>query len=149
TNIANVTPVMTSRALDDRVGGSVFLKCENFQRAGSFKFRGAYTAISRLSEAARASGVLAYSSGNHAQAVALVGRLLDVRVTVVMPADAPEPKRHAASGYGAEIITYDPEREVREDVAERIRLERGASLIPPFDHHDVVSGQGTAALELI
>jgi threo-3-hydroxy-L-aspartate ammonia-lyase len=147
--IANATPVATSRTLDERLGGRIFLKCECFQRTGSFKFRGAYNAVSRLSVDERSRGVLTYSSGNHAQATALVGHLLGARVTVVMPRNAPLAKRAATEGYGARVVTYDPEGEVREQVAARIQEEEGASLIPPFDHPDVVAGQGTAALELL
>jgi threo-3-hydroxy-L-aspartate ammonia-lyase len=147
--VANRTPVATSRLLNERTGASVHLKCENLQRSGSFKFRGAFNAVSRLTADRRRDGVVTYSSGNHAQAMSLVGRLLGVRVTVVMPADAPAAKREATAGYGAEILLYDPDRETREEVAERIRAERGAVLIPPYDHPDIVSGQGTAALELL
>ncbi|MEX2570673.1 MAG: threo-3-hydroxy-L-aspartate ammonia-lyase [Gemmatimonadota bacterium] len=147
--VANRTPVVSSRTLDGRLGGEVFIKCENFQRSGSFKFRGAYNAVSRLSAADRERGVLTYSSGNHAQAIALVGRLLDTSVTVVMPANAPEAKRAATLGYGASVVTYDPQRQTREEIAAEMRQERGLSLIPPFDHADVVAGQGTAALELL
>jgi threo-3-hydroxy-L-aspartate ammonia-lyase len=147
--IANRTPVVTSRTLDERAGASVFCKCESFQRSGSFKFRGAYNALSRLAPERRREGVLTYSSGNHAQAVALAGRLLETRVTVVMPFTAPAVKREATMGYGADIVLYDPEREVREEVAaERLR-ERGGTLIPPFDHPHIVAGQGTAGLELL
>lgn len=147
--VANRTPVVTSRTLDERTEARVFLKCESFQRSGSFKFRGAYNAVSRLGEEERRRGVLTYSSGNHAQAMALVGRLTGTRVTVVMPASAPAAKREAAAGYGAEIRLYDPERETREEITEGLRAERGSVVIPPFDHPDVISGQGTATLELI
>jgi threo-3-hydroxy-L-aspartate ammonia-lyase len=147
--VANRTMVASSRTLDDSVEGAVFLKCENFQRSGSFKFRGAYNAVSCLPADQRESGVLTYSSGNHAQAIALVGRLLGLSVTVVMPTNAPLAKRDAAEGYGAEIILYDPARERREEVAARIQAERGSALIPPFDHPHVVEGQGTATLELL
>jgi threonine dehydratase len=146
--IAHRTPVMTSRTLDAAVGATVFLKCESFQRAGAFKFRGAYNAISRLSEAEKRRGVLAYSSGNHAQAVALACRLLGARATVVMPRDAPAPKRLGTEAYGAEIVAYDPAGASREEIAGKIQEETGAVLIPPFDHPDVVAGQGTSALEL-
>lgn len=147
--VANRTPVMTSRTLDRRVGARVFLKCENLQRSGAFKFRGAYNAISLLGEDERRRGVLTYSSGNHAQAVALVGRLLDVAITVVMPENAPQAKLEATRGYGADVVLYDPATEVREEVSARLQEERGATLIPPYDHPDVVAGQGTAALELL
>jgi threo-3-hydroxy-L-aspartate ammonia-lyase len=127
----------------------VFLKCEHLQRMGAFKFRGAYNAVSRLSPEERARGVLAYSSGNHAQAVALACRLLGARATVVMPADAPAAKRKATEGYGARVISYDPASEQREAVAERLLAEQEMVLIPPFDHADVIAGQGTAAAELL
>jgi threo-3-hydroxy-L-aspartate ammonia-lyase len=147
--IARVTPVMTSRSLDERLGARVFLKCESFQRAGAFKFRGAYNAISKLSAADRRRGILTYSSGNHAQAVALASRLLGAAATVVMPADAPAAKRKATEGYGARVVAYDPAREDREEVARRLQAEGDPVLIPPFDHPDVVAGQGTSAMELI
>jgi len=146
--VATRTPTLTSRTLNQRVRGEVFLKCENLQRSGSFKFRGAYNAVSRLTAEERAAGVLTYSSGNHAQAMALVGRILNTPVTVVMPANAPAAKREATASYGAEVLLYDPNRSNREDVADRVREETGATLIPPFDHPDVIAGQGTAALEL-
>lgn len=147
--IANRTPVVTSRHLDEICGASIHLKCESFQRTGSFKFRGAYNAVSALPEAERAAGVLTYSSGNHAQAVALAGRLLGARVTVVMPTDAPLAKRSATEGYGARVVPYDPATSIREEVAAQIASETGMAVIPPFDHADVLSGQGTAALEAI
>jgi threo-3-hydroxy-L-aspartate ammonia-lyase len=147
--VAHRTPVMTSRTLDERLGASVFFKCENLQRGGAFKFRGAYNAVSRLSDEERARGVLAYSSGNHAQAVALTGRLLGVRTTIVMPDDAPASKIEGTRGYGAEVILYDNETQSREELAAQLKMERGMSLIPPYDYADVVAGQGTAALELL
>jgi threonine dehydratase len=146
--IAHVTPVATSRTLDQRVSARLFLKCENLQRAGAFKFRGAYNAISKLTAAERARGVLTYSSGNHAQAVALACRLLGAQATIVMPDNAPAAKRRATERYGARIVAYDPAREKREEVAERLRREGDPVLIPPYDHADVIAGQGTAALEL-
>lgn len=146
---AHRTPVMTSRTVNARTGAEVFFKCENFQRIGAFKFRGAYNAMSRLSPEERKRGVLAYSSGNHAQAVALAGRELGIRVVIVMPVDAPAVKIEATRGYGAEIVLYDKRREVREEVAERTARERGLAMIPPFDHPHVIAGQGTAAKELI
>ena len=146
---AHRTPVMTSHTVDERTGARVFFKCENFQRMGAFKFRGAYNAMSRLSPEERGRGVLAYSSGNHAQAVALAGNLLGIRVTIVMPADAPAVKLEATRGYGAEIVLYDKHKEVREEVAERVARERELPVIPPFDHPHVIAGQGTAAKELI
>src|SRR6266480_2079189 len=146
---AHRTPVMTSHTVDERTGARVFFKCENFQRMGAFKFRGAYNAMSRLAPDERRRGVLAYSSGNHAQAVALAGKLLGVRVAIVMPADAPAVKLDATRGYGAEVVLYDKHKEVREEVAERVARERELPVIPPFDHHHVIAGQGTAAKELI
>jgi threonine dehydratase len=147
--VAHRTPVMTSRTLDERLGAHVSFKCENLQRAGAFKFRGAYNAVSLLSDEERARGVLAYSSGNHAQAVALTGRLLGIRTTIVMPDDAPTSKVEGTRGYGAEVILYDKEKQSREELAAQLRQERGMSLIPPYDYADVVAGQGTAALELL
>jgi threonine dehydratase len=147
--VAHRTPVATSRTLDERLGARFFLKCENVQRMGAFKFRGAYNAISRLDEAERRAGVVAYSSGNHAQAIALASRLLGARATVVMPQDAPAAKRQATEGYGARVVVYDPATQNREDVARSLLGEGGGTLIPPFDHADVVAGQGTAAAELI
>jgi threonine dehydratase len=126
----------------------VFFKCENLQRAGAFKFRGAYNALSRLSPDARRRGVVAFSSGNHAQAVALAGQLLNIPRVIVMPADAPEVKRAAAEGYGADIVPYDREHDDREAIGQRLSQERGLALIPPYDHADVIAGQGTAAHEL-
>jgi threonine dehydratase len=146
--VAHRTPVVTSRTLDGLAGATVLLKCENLQRGGAFKFRGAYNAVSRLSEAERRAGVLTFSSGNHAQAVALTGRILGVRTAVVMPENAPAAKVEATRGYGAEVILYDPAAASREEIAGRLRDERGMTLIPPYDHADVVAGQGTAALEL-
>jgi threonine dehydratase len=147
--VANRTPVMTSRSLDDAVGARVFVKCENFQRGGAFKFRGAYHALSRLDAGQRARGVLTFSSGNHAQAAALAGRLLGVRTTIVMPADAPAVKLEATRQYGGEIIAYDRRRETREDIAARLAASQGLTVIHPYDHPDVIAGQGTAALELL
>jgi threonine dehydratase len=146
---AHRTPALTSRTVDERTGAKVFFKCENLQRIGAFKFRGAYNAMSRLAPEERRRGVLAYSSGNHAQAVALAGKILGIRVVIVMPADAPAVKIEATRGYGAEIVLYDKRKEVREDVAERTARERGLAMIPPFDHPHVIAGQGTAAKELI
>ena len=145
---AHLTPVATSRTLDERVGGRIFLKCENLQRVGAFKFRGAFNAISNLSAAQREAGVVAYSSGNHAQAVALAGRLLGVDTTIVMPHNAPRPKRAATEEYGANVVEYDPEEERRREVAERLAKKSGAAIVPPYDHVDIVAGQGTAAAEL-
>src|SRR5256712_8192239 len=147
--VANRTPVVTSRTLDERVGARLFLKCESFQRMGAFKFRGAYNAISRLSADERRRGVITYSSGNHAQAVALASRLVGTTATVVMPADAPAAKRRATEGYGARVVSYEPTREDREEVARRLQADGGQVLIPPFDHPHVIAGQGTAATELL
>ena len=146
---AHRTPAMTSRMVDARVGAEVFFKCENFQRMGAFKFRGAYNALVQLSDDARRRGVLTYSSGNHAQAIALAGQLLGIRATIVMPDDAPPVKLQATRGYGAEVITYDKHATTREALGARIAAERGLTVIPPYDHPHVVAGQGTAAKELI
>ncbi len=147
-NVAHRTPVMTSRTLDERIGARVFLKCESFQRMGAFKFRGAYHMIARLDDDVRARGVVAYSSGNHAQAVALVAQLAGVPATIVMPSVAPAAKIAATRGYGAEVVFYDQVGEPREELAKRLARERDATLVPPFDHPDIIAGQGTAALEL-
>jgi len=146
--IANRTPVMTSRTLDARVGASVFCKCENFQRAGAFKFRGAYNALRQLSPAQQQRGVLTYSSGNHAQAVALAGRLLGIPTTIIMPDDAPAVKLAATRGYDAEVILYHRQEITREALARQLGQEQGLPLIPPYDHPHIVAGQGTAAKEL-
>jgi threonine dehydratase len=146
--VANRTPVMTSRTLSECLGAEVFLKCENFQRIGAFKFRGAYNAMSRLSEDEGRQGVITFSSGNHAQAVALVGKLLGIKTTVVMPQDAPVIKREATKAYGAAVILYDPQERSRETIARELQEKHGYTMIPPFDHLDVLTGQGTSALEL-
>jgi threonine dehydratase len=146
--VANRTPVVTSRTVDARSGATVFFKCENFQRAGAFKFRGAYHALSRLDPEHRARGVLTYSSGNHAQATALAGRLLGIPTTIVMPADAPRVKLEATRQYGGEIVTYDRSHESREAIGGQLAASRGLTIIPPYDHADVIAGQGTTALEL-
>jgi threonine dehydratase len=146
---ARRTPVMTSQMADERCGAQLFFKCENFQRMGAFKFRGAYNALAQLAPEQKRGGVLAYSSGNHAQAVALAGKLLGVKTLIVMPQDAPQVKLEATRGYGAEVITYDPGTAKREELAASIARERGMSVIPPYDHAHVVAGQGTAAMELI
>jgi threo-3-hydroxy-L-aspartate ammonia-lyase len=146
---AHRTPVLTSRTLDARTGSTVFLKCESFQRGGAFKFRGAFNAMSQLSAEERRRGVIAYSSGNHAQAIALAGRELGVPVLIVMPADAPASKTAATRGYGAEVVLYDRATQDREALAAALQAERGMTLIPPYDHAGVVAGQGTAALELL
>ena len=146
---ANRTPVMTSRTVNDRTQSQVFFKCENLQRTGSFKFRGAYSALSNLSEAQKQRGVVSYSSGNHAQAIALAGRLLEIPTAIVMPQDAPTVKQDATRGYGAEIILYDRATEERELICEQVAQTRGAVMIPPFDYPNVIAGQGTAAKELL
>jgi len=146
-NVAHRTPVFTSRFFDERVGAECFFKCENFQRIGAFKFRGAYNAISRLSDDEKSRGVVAYSSGNHAQAVALASRLLGVEAVIVMPSDAPRLKRAATEGHGAEVVEYDRSETAREQLAQQIAQERGGVILPPFDHPHVIAGQGTAAKE--
>ncbi|MFF1301269.1 threo-3-hydroxy-L-aspartate ammonia-lyase [Streptomyces sp. NPDC058307] len=147
--VAHRTPVLRSRTLDALVGAEVLLKCENFQRVGAFKFRGAYNAASRLTPEQLARGIAAYSSGNHAQAVALAARELGTTAVIVMPEDAPRSKRTATEGYGAEIVTYDRYTGDREAIAEALATERGLALIPPYEHPHVMAGQGTAALELL
>ena len=147
--IAHHTPVATSHSIDAQTGASVFFKCENLQRAGAFKFRGAYNALSRLSTADRRRGVVTFSSGNHAQAIALAGRILDIPRVIVMPSDAPEVKRAATAAYGGEIVLYDRDREDREAIGRRLAAERGLTLVPPYDHPHIIAGQGTAALELL
>lgn len=146
TGVANRTPVMTSRTLDKMAGCRVFLKCENFQRVGAFKFRGAYNAISQLGKSEREAGVITHSSGNHAQGVALAAQLLDVRAVVVMPRNAPEIKRQATAGYGAEIVPCLAEE--REEVTEELIAHHGYTLIHPYDNDHIIAGQGTAAWEL-
>lgn len=147
--VAHLTPVLTSRTLDERAGRSVFLKCENLQRGGAFKFRGAYNAISRLTSEERRRGVVAFSSGNHAQGVALAARLLNVPAAICMPDDAPAVKLDATRGYGAEVITYDRATVDREELARGLAEKRGMTLIPPYDHPHIMAGQGTAALEIV
>ncbi|MEU4390344.1 threo-3-hydroxy-L-aspartate ammonia-lyase [Kribbella sp. NPDC023855] len=147
--VAHRTPVLTSRTLNERVGAEVFLKAENFQRIGAFKFRGAFNAISRLSPEQLAAGVVAYSSGNHAQAVALAAKLAGTTAVNLMPTDSPPTKLAATRGYGAEVVTYDRYSQDRAVLANQLAEERGLTLIPPYDHYDVMAGQGTVALELI
>jgi threonine dehydratase len=147
--IAHRTPVLRSRTLDGRAGAEVFLKCENFQRIGAFKFRGAYNAVSRLAPEQLARGVAAYSSGNHAQAVALSAREFRSTAVIVMPEDTPQSKMDATRGYGAEIVTYDRYTGDRVAIGNALAEERGLALIPPYEHPHVMAGQGTAALELI
>jgi threonine dehydratase len=147
--VAHLTPVLTSRALDERVGAKVFLKAEIFQRMGAFKFRGAYNAVASIEETARARGVVAFSSGNHAQAVALSAKLHGIPAVIVMPTDAPPAKLAATRGYGADVVLYDRYTESREAIGKRIAEERGCTLVPPYDHPMVIAGQGTCGLELI
>jgi threonine dehydratase len=147
--VANSTPVQSSRYLNTRFGAELFFKCENFQRVGAFKFRGAYNAISQLSAAQKNAGVLAFSSGNHAQGIALASQLLGVKATIVMPENAPEIKLAATRGYAAEVITFNPIETSREAVAADLLKKHKFSLIPPFDHPHIIAGQGTAAAELI
>jgi threonine dehydratase len=147
--VAHRTPVLRSRTLDALVGAEVHVKCENFQRVGAFKFRGAYNAASRLSAGQLAGGIAAYSSGNHAQAVALAARELGTRAVILMPEDTPGSKREATAGYGAEIVTYDRYSGDRVAIGEALAAERGLALIPPYEHPHVIAGQGTAALELL
>lgn len=147
--IAHRTPVLTSRTADAATGARLFFKAENFQRGGAFKFRGAYNAIAALREKGSRQGVVAFSSGNHAQAIAYAARLQGVAATIVMPADAPDMKVAATRGYGADVVFYDRYKEDRSAISVRLAAERGAVLIPPFDHADVIAGQGTAILELI
>jgi threo-3-hydroxy-L-aspartate ammonia-lyase len=146
---ANKTPVMTSRTADRMTGARLFFKCENFQRTGSFKFRGAFNAIAALPEENRQRGVVTFSSGNHAQAIAFAGRLQRVAATIVMPKDAPEIKIRATTEYGGNIVFYDRYTEDREAIARRLASEVGLSLIPPYDHPQVAAGQGTATSELL
>ena len=147
--VVHRTPVLTSRTANDVAGAELYFKCENYQRMGAFKFRGAYNAIAQLDEAQRQAGVAAYSSGNHAQAIALAGRLLGVKAAIVMPDDAPSSKIAATRGYGAEVILYDRRSQDREALTRALAAERGMAVIPPFDHPHVIAGQGTAAKELI
>ncbi|MBZ6076811.1 threo-3-hydroxy-L-aspartate ammonia-lyase [Microvirga puerhi] len=147
--VAHRTPVLTSRTADARTGGTLFFKAENLQRAGAFKFRGAYNAIARLPEDAKKRGVVAFSSGNHAQAIAYAGQLLDVPRVIIMPHDAPAMKVAATKAYGGEVVLFDRYKEDREAIGRQLSAERGLTLIPPYDHEDVIAGQGTAAKELI
>jgi threo-3-hydroxy-L-aspartate ammonia-lyase len=146
---AHRTPVMTSRTIDAELGASVFFKCENLQRMGAFKFRGAFNALSKFDAQQKKSGVVAFSSGNHAQGIALAASLLGIPSTIVMPQDAPAAKVAATRGYGGQVVLYDRYTEDREAIGRRLAEEQGLTLIPPYDHPDVIAGQGTAALELI
>lgn len=145
---AHRTPVVTSRMLNERTGATVFLKNEGMQRAGAFKFRGAFNALAALPNDMRRRGVVAWSSGNHAQAIALAARLFKIRAVIVMPADAPLTKVEGTRGYGAEIVFYDRYKEDRVGIAMAIANREGLAPVPAYDHFDVMAGQGTAALEL-
>ena len=147
--VALRTPVMTSRTADRLVGANIFFKCENLQRMGAFKFRGGYNAIANLTPEQKRAGVLTYSSGNHAQAIALSGKLLDVATIIIMPEDAPEAKKAATEEYGATVVTYDRYTQSRDEIAAEMQKQTGMVLIPPYDHLHVIAGQGTAAKELI
>ena len=146
--VAHKTPVLRSRTLDDRMHAEVYVKCENFQRMGAFKFRGGFNALAKLNDAQRRAGVVAYSSGNHAQAVALSARILQIPATIFMPHDAAPAKLAATQGYGAKVIGYDRYSEDASALATDLANSQGLTFVPPFDHPDVLSGQGTAALEL-
>ena len=146
--VAHRTPVFTSRTIDEALGAKLFFKCENFQRMGAFKFRGGYNALAAFTPEQRKRGALAFSSGNHAQAVALAARLLQMPAVILMPHDAPALKIAATRGYGAEVVIFDRYKEDREALARKLAEERGMTLVPPFDHADVIAGQGTAAKEL-
>ncbi len=145
---AHRTPVMHSRTVDAELGAQVFFKCENLQRMGAFKFRGAFNALSKFDAAQRRAGVVAFSSGNHAQAIALSASLLDIPSTIIMPHDAPASKVAATKGYGGKVVMYDRYTEDREQIGRKLAVEQGLTLIPPYDHPDVIAGQGTAAKEL-
>ncbi|SAL20919.1 serine/threonine dehydratase [Caballeronia udeis] len=145
---AHRTPVLTSRTINAELGAEVFFKCENLQRMGAFKFRGAFNALSRFSETQRKAGVVAFSSGNHAQAIALAAGLLNMPATIVMPHDAPAAKVAATKGYGGNVVIYDRYKEDREQIGRELAAKHGLTLIPPYDHPDVIAGQGTAAYEL-
>ncbi|VWB30830.1 serine/threonine dehydratase [Burkholderia pseudomultivorans] len=145
---AHRTPVLTSRTVDEALGAQVFFKCENLQRMGAFKFRGAFNALSRFDAEQRRNGVVAFSSGNHAQAIALSARILGIPATIVMPQDAPAAKIAATRGYGGQVVTYDRYTEDREQIGRDLAQRHGLTLIPPYDHADVIAGQGTAAMEL-
>ncbi|OEZ98438.1 threo-3-hydroxy-L-aspartate ammonia-lyase [Duganella phyllosphaerae] len=146
--VAHRTPVMTSRTADSELGAQVFFKCENLQRMGAFKFRGAYNALAKFDEAQRRAGVVAFSSGNHAQGIALSAQLAGIPATIIMPHDAPPSKIAATRGYGADVVLYDRYTQDREQIGRDLAQQRGMTLIPPYDHADVIAGQGTAAKEL-
>jgi threonine dehydratase len=145
---AHRTPVLTSRRIDAETGARIHFKCENFQRMGAFKFRGAFNALSQFDDDRRRAGVVTYSSGNHAQAIALAARILDVPATILMPHDAPESKVAATLGYGASVVRFDRYTEDREEIGRALAADKGLTLVPPYDHPDVIAGQGTAAMEL-
>ena len=147
--VAHRTPVLHSSTLNKQLGAEVFFKCENFQRMGAFKFRGGYNALSQFTPEQAKRGALAFSSGNHAQAVALSARILGMPAVIVMPEDAPAAKLDATRGYGAEVITFNRFTEDREAISQRIAQERGMTLVPPYNHRDVIAGQGTSAMELL
>jgi threo-3-hydroxy-L-aspartate ammonia-lyase len=146
---AHRTPVLTSQRVDAEVGAQLYFKCENFQRMGAFKFRGAFNALSRFDADQRRAGVVTFSSGNHAQAIALAARTLDIPATIVMPHDAPASKVAATLGYGASVVRYDRYTEDREEIGRGLAADKGLTLVPPYDHADVMAGQGTATLELL
>ncbi|MBX2801734.1 MAG: threo-3-hydroxy-L-aspartate ammonia-lyase [Myxococcales bacterium] len=148
-DLVHQTPVLTSRTADERSGATMLFKAENLQRTGAFKFRGACNALRQFDDAQRQRGVIAYSSGNHAQAIALAARLLQIPATIVMPQDAPASKLAATRGYGAEVVIYDRYSQSREEIGAQLAEERGMTLIPPFDHPHIMAGQGTTALELL
>lgn len=147
--VAHRTPVLTSTTANESLGASLYFKCENYQRMGAFKFRGAYNALSQFTAAQREAGVLAFSSGNHAQAIALSARILGMPAVIVMPSDAPAAKLAATRGYGAEVVLYDRFTEDREAISSKLAAQRGLTLVPPYNHPHVMAGQGTAVLELL
>jgi threonine dehydratase len=146
---AHRTPVLTSRRIDAATGARLFFKCENFQRMGAFKFRGAFNALSRFDEDQRRSGVVTYSSGNHAQGIALAANILGIPATILMPDDAPESKVAATLGYGASVVRFDRYTEDREEIGRALAADKGLTLVPPYDHPDIIAGQGTATMELL
>lgn len=148
-SVANKTPVFQSSTLNKKLNANIYFKCENFQKVGAFKFRGAYNAISQLSDEQKQKGIIAYSSGNHAQAVALVGKMLGISTTIVMPNNAPKIKQQATEGYGARVVIFDPEQTTREQVAEKENKDNQLTLIKPFDNENVIAGQGTVAFDFI
>jgi len=147
--VAHATPVKTSRTINEALGAEVFFKCENLQRMGAFKFRGGYNSLAKFTPEQRKAGVVAFSSGNHAQAIALSAKLLGIPATIVMPHDAPAAKVAATKGYGAQVVIYDRYKEDREQIGRDLAAKHGLTLIPPYDHPDVIAGQGTAAKELL